>query len=260
MRGRKETIIEKVRVHHEYVKEKGHYPVYTALYGSQNYNLDDEHSDIDTETIVLPSWLELFKGTGRISQTHYREDDHVNIKDLALMSHMWSKQSLASLELLFTEYYYVEPRYAEAFRLLREGAEIIAQGNSKKLLAGLLGMATNSQKRLNRYDRSREGKEYANLLRLKAFVEEWVVENSFAKSLKIENKQIREKILEVKRQDKISNEDRASTILLVNSIMSTIQDFERKRGIISSSSNILLDKYFPIVYAIKLKEDRGFRS
>ena len=50
-----ETILAAVKRHHDAVAAKGYLVVMTSLVGSQNYDLDDNNSDIDTFSLVYPA-------------------------------------------------------------------------------------------------------------------------------------------------------------------------------------------------------------
>ena len=45
--------------HLDEVRKFGHHPIYIALTGSQNYDLANEDSDVDTKAIVVPTLRDL---------------------------------------------------------------------------------------------------------------------------------------------------------------------------------------------------------
>lgn len=58
-------------------------PIYVALQGSQNYNLEYEESDVDTKAIIVPTLEDIVKNKKSVSYTHVRDnDEHVDVKDV----------------------------------------------------------------------------------------------------------------------------------------------------------------------------------
>ena len=68
-----DAILAAVRRHHEEVENKGFLVVMTSLVGSQNYDLDDSSSDIDTFSLIYPtlSELDLLKKTSPNSVEYF---------------------------------------------------------------------------------------------------------------------------------------------------------------------------------------------
>ena len=72
--------------HLEDAHSNGYQPVYLAVQGSQNYDLQYEHSDVDTKAIVLPSLNDIVLSKKQISTTHILEnDEHCDVKDIRLI-------------------------------------------------------------------------------------------------------------------------------------------------------------------------------
>lgn len=91
----------------DYMKEN--YPslniIAIYLQGSQNYDLDDEYSDIDAIAICLPSLDDLITKNGKESFTYIMNDNsHVEVKDIRLLQTLLYKQHPKYLELLETKY------------------------------------------------------------------------------------------------------------------------------------------------------------
>lgn len=51
----KTDIFKTLSHYKDVLEEQGYTVLYIGLYGSQNYNLDDEQSDIDCKAIILPT-------------------------------------------------------------------------------------------------------------------------------------------------------------------------------------------------------------
>lgn len=133
--------------HLDSIRANGYNPIYLALQGSQNYQLDYEGSDIDTKAIVLPSLKDIVLSKKAVSTTHVLEnDEHCDVKDIRLMCGNFLKQNINFLEILFTPYYWVDENYKpeiEEFRALREE---IAHYNMIAAVNAMAGMAYEKMK------------------------------------------------------------------------------------------------------------------
>ena len=123
-------------------RANGYKPLYLSLQGSQNYNLDYEHSDIDTKAMVVPTLRDVVLNNKPVSTTHVMENnEHCDLKDIRLMFENFKKQNINFLEVLFSPYYWVDERYEEEFEQLRAHAEEIAHYNENVAVKCMLGMA-----------------------------------------------------------------------------------------------------------------------
>lgn len=85
------------------LEEKGYYVIYIGLYGSQNYNLDDEESDIDVKAIIMPSLHDIIfrKVT---STTIECEKGNIDVKDLLTFYDVIKKGNFSYIESIQTKY------------------------------------------------------------------------------------------------------------------------------------------------------------
>lgn len=112
-----------------------------ALQGSQNYNLDTPDSDIDTKLIVTPSFKELAMNEKPISRTFVRDnEEHIDEKDVRLYIETFRKGNMNFLEILFTDFYYVNPLYKDAWDILISNREAIARINPYRVMQSMCGM------------------------------------------------------------------------------------------------------------------------
>lgn len=112
------------------------------VFGSQNYDLDDEQSDLDSKLLVLPSFKDVASLATPLSMTHERANgDHIDVRDVRLFIDNFKNQSHNSLEALFTPYCYVDPIYQEAWKALVKHREKIARLNPFKAVLAMEGMA-----------------------------------------------------------------------------------------------------------------------
>lgn len=85
------------------LEEKGYYVIYVGLYGSQNYNLDDEESDIDVKAIIMPTLHDIIfrKAT---SKTIECENGAIDVKDLITFYDVIKKGNFSYIESIQTPY------------------------------------------------------------------------------------------------------------------------------------------------------------
>jgi hypothetical protein len=150
---REERIVKRVREHYDEACSLGKEVVVVFLQGSQNYNCDeysDEYqSDIDTKCIILPTLDDIVCGKSPYSSTHVcANDEHIDIKDIRVMFEMFKKQNSSYIELLFTDYYYVNPKYEELFKELLGLSEAISQMHPNAALRAMAGTSMEKFKAL----------------------------------------------------------------------------------------------------------------
>ena len=132
----------------EMLEDRGLTVVGIFLYGSQNYNLDYEDSDIDLKAIVIPSINDIVFNNKPISTSIEIPEGLCDIKDIRLMVQSWRKQNVNFMELLFTEYSYVNPLFYEFFRPLLAARETIVRYNEKRAVDCLRGFVYEKYYRL----------------------------------------------------------------------------------------------------------------
>lgn len=112
------------------------------LQGSQNYGLDYEGSDVDTKLIVCPTFKEIAFNKKPISTTYVLENnEHIDFKDIRLYINEFRKQNINFLEILFTPYFWVNPKYHQSWDMLVRHNEAIARYNMFRAVKSMKGMA-----------------------------------------------------------------------------------------------------------------------
>ena len=153
--GGKEDIFKKLKEHYNYLKE--YHPNYNVIYlglqGSQNYNLDiytDEYcSDVDTKAILVPSLKEISLNKQPVSTTVILPDNsHCDCKDIRLMMENFKKQNINFIEILFTEFRLINPKYKDLILELINMNEDIAHLNENQALRCMSGMSMEKKKAL----------------------------------------------------------------------------------------------------------------
>lgn len=100
---KRKLIFEELQHRKTILEEKGYKVIYIGLYGSQNYNLDDEESDIDVKAIILPSLHDIIfrKVT---STTIECENGNIDVKDLLTFYDVIKKGNFSYIEAMQTNY------------------------------------------------------------------------------------------------------------------------------------------------------------
>lgn len=163
------------------------------IQGSQNYGLDWSGSDIDTKCIVLPTLEDICLNKKATSYTHVRENnEHIDFKDLRVITGDFKKQNINFLEVLFTKYFIVNPDYADLFKPMFDKAESIARYDNYRFIRATAGMSMEKYKALE-LDRPSQHdeiikygwatKQLHHLMRLNLFIKRWVDGVSFEECL-----------------------------------------------------------------------------
>ena len=159
-----DAILAAVQRHHDAVAAKGHLVVMTSLVGSQNYDLDDENSDIDTFSLVFPSLNDLAKAKEPYSGLFELDDGHCDIKDIRLALNLLKKTSPNSVEYFISKYKIYNPKFDTILReYLDDNSRMwsMTHCNYEHMLYAMAGMAHQLTKR-----NMSAGKRFSHALRL----------------------------------------------------------------------------------------------
>lgn len=133
---------------HEYNALSQQYTVLGVfLYGSQNYGLNTEESDIDTKVIVAPSLRDLILGSPA-SKTIKFDCGECDIKDIREIVKSYKKQNVNFMETLFTDYHFVSPSYKFAYDELVARRERLAHMDERRAVKGMVGQVEQAYKRM----------------------------------------------------------------------------------------------------------------
>lgn len=182
------NILKRVQEHYEYLISLGYEVVCTILQGSQNYNLDEYsqeyQSDIDTKSIVLPNLDDVICAASPISETIVLENnEHAEIKDIRVMFEMFKKAKLSYIELLYSDYIIINPRWAHLITPLFANKDLVSSCCRTSFLKCIVGMAYAKQKalchpypslieKIKRY--GYDGKQLSHCARLYDFISRYV--------------------------------------------------------------------------------------
>jgi len=123
------------------------------LYGSQNYEMDiytdDYMSDIDVKAFVFPSLDDIVAGRRMVNEVIELEDkSHIEVKDIRKLPELLEKANPAYLELLFTKFKVINPKYEDIFEEIFETREEIVHADFDRFVGACFGMFMEKKKAL----------------------------------------------------------------------------------------------------------------
>lgn len=206
------TVRERLIDHFEEAKQ--HFPedriVGIFLQGSQNYGLDLPTSDVDTKLIVVPTFQDIALARKPVSTTHIRaNDEHIDFKDIRLYIETFRKQNLNFLEILFTDYFIVNPLYLNQWARLVNHREEIARMNEFRAVKSMKGVAMEKfhamehpyPTKLDLIDKyGYDGKQVHHLIRVDDYLTRYIAGESYADCLKPTPKLV-DHMMEYKRHE-----------------------------------------------------------
>lgn len=180
------------------------------LQGSQNYGLDLPTSDVDTKCIVVPTFQDIALNKKPVSTTYVRaNDEHIDLKDIRPYVETFRKQNLNFMEILFTDYFIVNPLYAEQWFRLVESREQIARMNPYRAVKSMKGVALEKYHAMEHPYPSKldliekygfDGKQVHHLFRVDDYLTRYIAGESYESCLK-PSKHLVEHMLEYKRHE-----------------------------------------------------------
>lgn len=115
---KKENIFKELSNYKKILEGRGYIVLYIGLYGSQNYNVDDDQSDIDAKAVILPSLKDIIfrKVT---STTIECNNGTIDVKDLLTFYDVIKKGNFSYIESIDTEYCIGDKYIKELFKQFR---------------------------------------------------------------------------------------------------------------------------------------------
>lgn len=153
------------------------------LIGSQNYQLDDEQSDIDTIVLVVPTLKDIALNNKPISKTYIQDNgEHTTLKDIRLFINGIKKGRLDCLEILYTQYYMINPIWIDLASELRNHRENYSRYNENAVIQAAAGIVKSCNKK------EPKPKDLYNSIRMRDFLMDYLYKvipkkSSYEKSL-----------------------------------------------------------------------------
>ncbi len=117
-----------------------------CLQGSQNYDMADENSDIDSKLLIIPELEDLVLNITPPNHVHIMDNnEHCDVKDIRDYFKIVRKQNINFVEIFFTDYYLVNSKYKDVWMELQRHREEIANGNIYSFLKCCKGMIFEKQ-------------------------------------------------------------------------------------------------------------------
>ena len=165
--------------------------------GSGNYGLDYEASDVDTRLIITPTFADIAFNKKPVSTTHIREnEEHIDFKDIRLYIETFRKQNLNFLEILFTDYKFVNDIYAFEWERLVDNREAIAHYNLYQAIKSMKGIAMEKYHAMEHPYPSKaavlakygyDPKQVSHLIRVEDYIERYIKGDSYESCLRPTN-------------------------------------------------------------------------
>jgi predicted nucleotidyltransferase len=161
--------------------------MFCGLYGSQNYNLDTENSDVDTKAIILPTIEELLHYK-KVSNCFDIGTGQCDVKHIQLMFNNFLKQNINFLELLYTPYFVVNKEYKDLWCEVISIRNSLTTCNPRKMIHAAVGMGYQKYAALEKPFESKiplikkygyDPKQLASMLRIDYFCQNYLQTNDF---------------------------------------------------------------------------------
>jgi predicted nucleotidyltransferase len=202
----KRIIMNRLIENYNTVQDMGYEVVGIFLQGSQNYELDYEGSDIDCKAVILPKFNDFVLNKKPISTTHVlQNNEHIDLKDIRLMFECFKKQNINFVEILFTKYKIINPKYEGLVQTLFNNNETIANYNNYASVNCISGMSMEKYKALEHpYPATMDKiekfgydpKQLHHIVRLNEFIKRYISGELYSKCL-ISNE--KEYLIDVKK-------------------------------------------------------------
>lgn len=103
-----------------FLGSKGHIVHYVAVYGSQNYNLDTDNSDVDYKAIIIPTLDQIITNSKPLSTSYEFEGSLIDCKDIRAYVESAVKCNINFIEILNTDLYIGDKTIRKFFLPLQE--------------------------------------------------------------------------------------------------------------------------------------------
>lgn len=173
------------------------------LYGSQNYNMADENSDVDTKVLVVPSLADVVCARRPLSfEYHCENGEHINFVDVREFVHQLLKQNSNSLEILFTDHFIINSPFNGVWYYIWSHREDFARINSHRAVNTMRHMANANYHQIMKGEF--DHKKLATMIRLEKAISDYILGCKYEHVLKSDQASF---FLRVKRGNFIENEE-----------------------------------------------------
>ena len=152
-----------------------------ALFGSQNYGISHEDSDIDTKTILLPSRADVINGN-HISVSEKVYPNGINqFKDFRdVLNNIMIKGGIGSLECFYTPFFIYDPANAHYWYYFSDLKNVMTDKAHDRILHCARGIAKAYYEKILQKN---DFKSKIHLLWIYTFIRRFIVDNNFSQAL-----------------------------------------------------------------------------
>lgn len=209
--------------------------IFVGCYGSQNYKLNYEGSDYDFKAIVIPSFEDIVLERKPVSTTIELSNGLCDVKSIRLMMNCWKKQNVNFIELLFTEYRWVNPEYEKVLKPLFDNNEKIAHYDELHAINCIKGMQMEKYHALFKpYPSQKDvidkygyaAKQLCHIWRLKDLISKYVDGELYANCL-VPSEALREILIGIKEYRPILNKEQveASAKMAIDETINLLENY-----------------------------------
>ena len=137
---------EIIKIYNKYSEEYDVFGVF--LYGSQNYELETEKSDLDLKVIIMPKLKDIVYNSKMISVNHEFEYGLIELKDIRAFAGTFLKANPSYIEPFATSYYYINPQYEARYNEISFMLSGMISEMKPNLAKAIYGMMLEKQKAL----------------------------------------------------------------------------------------------------------------
>lgn len=173
------------------------------LVGSQNYNMADEQSDVDTKVLVVPSLADVVCARRPLSFEHHCENgEHITFVDVREFVHQALKQNPNTLEVLFTDYFVLNPTFKGVWYYIQNKREDIARINPYRAVNTMRHMVNSNYYQM--LEKGFEHKKLSTMFRLNKAICDYTLGCQYEHVLKSDQGKF---FLSVKRGNFVENNE-----------------------------------------------------
>lgn len=185
----KEKIMKRLQKHWNFLLDLGYNEdrmLGIFAYGSMNYGFyNPDTSDVDSKVIILPSFEDMCFKKDWFSHEYEYENEHIEVKDIRMMREMFMKQNVNYIEILYSEYFILNPKYAELFNsYFVNNKEYISHYNQKQTMKSISGQLLHTLKQ-----DPTDNKKLYNADRLTIFLEKYLFGMDYIECLQPKDKE-----------------------------------------------------------------------
>ena len=224
----KDKIMQHLQSHYDHIKQFYNEDNILGifLYGSQNYGFATDESDVDAKAIIVPDFQDLVLRYHNLESKDYEvEGEHIDVKDIRVIVQNFKKQNINFIELLFTEYCIINPKYEALFqKYFIDNRELIAHYDEKKAVMSITHQA------IHTIEQGKEDKKKLhNGARLYQFLKRYLKGKPYQTCITLsDNEEMREWLWDIKFDEETLTPDgrRRECEYIIQRLNQTIAEWE----------------------------------